>query len=224
MRIKIKCPDGQEKSIEQCLTCGKCLPKAIKAALLANRYKERPKAQKPSFGITKLTNDCLRKSYYELTEEQILPLERLWVYARGQALHWFFQRGLKKEEREVFVKREFPTFSLLAFIDAIHEGILYELKSTANIPEYPQSHHTLQAQAYYSMLDEGRRARINKILLIYLSMQKIKTFEIPKRDILPWLEEKGKKLAAALKTKTLPKKQEGWLCNYCTFKELCQKE
>ena len=84
-----------------------------------------------------------------------------------------------------------PDFNIIGFVDAIHDGIIYEFKTTKNIPETPQKHHILQGQAYFSLLNPFQQAQIKKILVIYLSLDKIKTFEIPKRNITTLLEKQA---------------------------------
>jgi len=221
--MKIRCPDGSHKSIEECRACGKCLPKPIHHALLHGRDRERIDKEKPVFGVTSLTADCLRQSYFKLTEEQVLDLEKLWIFSRGHAIHTFVTKTLEEGEKEIFVKKEFPHFDIIGFIDAIHEGIIYEFKTTANIPDEPQKHHILQGQAYYSLLDPLRQSTIKKIVLVYLSMQKIRHFEIVPRDILPWLQDRAVQLTRAIKTKTPPPAELTWLCKYCEFAKLCEQ-
>ncbi len=222
--VKIRCPNGEEKEVEACRNCpNPCLPHPIRHSLLKDRDKVRSKKEKPTFGITSLTSNCIRQSYYKLTIEEVHNLEKLWAFSRGQAIHTFITQTLKDEEKEIFVKKDFPTFTILGFIDAIHDGIIYEFKTTHDIPENPQSHHVLQGQAYYSLLNPEQQAKIKKILLIYLSMQKIKTFEVPKRDITGWLYVRAQQLTNALKTEIPPEKEVTWLCNYCDFEKLCDE-
>lgn len=222
--MKIKCPTGEHKSIEECKVCGKCLPTPVHHALLHGRDRERADKEKPAFGITTLTTNCLRQSYYKLTEEEILDLEKLWIFSRGHAMHTFVTKTLEKGEKEVFVKKEFPHFDIIGFIDAIHRGAIYEFKTTANIPDEPQKHHILQAQAYYSLLDPLKQPTIKKIIIVYLSMQKIKHFEVVPRNILPWLQARAAELVQALQTKTPPQAELTWLCKYCDFKDKCNNK
>jgi CRISPR/Cas system-associated exonuclease Cas4 (RecB family) len=147
--------------------------------------------------------------------------EKLWIFNRGHALHEFIQKPLGKSEQEIFIRTEFNGFNVIGFIDAIHENILYELKTTANIPVEPQTHHTLQVQGYYSMLSPEKQASISKILIVYISLKDIKTFEVPKRNVLPFLEAKAAVLAHALSKKLPPARQLGWWCDFCDHKDLC---
>ncbi len=214
--MKIRCPDGSLKTTEWCANCNKCLPKPIKDALLPVERK-RSNSEIPRFGVTRVTNKCLRSTYFDLTEEVVHDLEKLWVFSRGHAFHEHF----KFDEKERFIKKNFGDFEVIGFIDAVHDSVIYELKTTNNIPEAPQEHHKLQAQAYYSMMSDEEKAKIKKILIVYLSLQKIKVFEVPKRDITEFLEKQGRILVTALKEKIPPNKTQSWLCNYCSHKDRC---
>jgi len=221
--MKIKCPDGSVKTIDWCRQCGKCLPKPIKDSLLHGRERETKPREKPRFGVTKVVANCLRSAYYDMTEEEIQDLEKLWVFSRGHAIHEFITRTLGEEEKEIFVEKKFKHFDLIGFVDAIHKDIIYEFKTTTNIPEKPSESHVLQGQAYYSMLPKEQQEKISKILVVYISLNKIKQFEVPIRDITNFLEEQGNMLSAALKMKIPPNKELSWLCNYCSHQDICDK-
>jgi len=222
--VKIKCKDKSEKTAQECLECGKCYPKPIMNVLLAGRDRKRVERDKPRFGVTRLTGGCLRKTYYDLTEDLPLALEKLWIFTRGHAIHEFFQKDMKKEEKEIFKEKKFSAFDLIGFIDAIHDGTLYEFKTTVNIPQAPQESHVMQGQAYFTMLSPEEQAKVEKIQVIYFSLHRIKVFEIPKRDLTHWLEARGVILSQALKNKSPPKREEGWLCSYCDFKDKCSAD
>lgn len=223
--MRVRCPNGDLKTVEECRNCKTpCHPLPVRHALLHGRDRERTKKEKPAFGVTTLTANCLRQSYYKLTEEEILDLDKLWIFSRGHAIHAYVTKTLKNEEKEVFVKKEFPHYDIIGFIDALHDDVLYEFKTTANIPEEPQKHHILQGQAYYSLLDPLKQSTIKKIKIVYLSMQKIKTFEAVPRDILPWLQSRAEILTQALQTKTPPPAEMTWLCNYCDWKDKCEQQ
>jgi len=71
------------------------------------------------------------------------------------------------------------------------------------------------------MLAPEEQAKIEKILIVYVSLKDIKTFEVPKRDVLHFLESRGAILASALSTKTPPHLTRSWLCRFCEFKSKC---
>lgn len=222
--MKIKCPQGDEHTIDVAKTCPHCLnliPKPVLHALLVGRDRERSKKEKPAYGVGTLVSECLRQSYYKLTEEQVMEIDKLWTFSRGTAMHNFVTQTLGDEEKEIFVKKEFPAFDVIGFVDAMHDKTIYEFKTTTNIPEEPQTHHVLQAQGYYSMLNPEQQKEIAKIIIVYLSMQKIKPFEVQKRDITAYLESRAAQLTHALNKKIPPAREIGWLCKYCEFEKFC---
>jgi len=222
--MKIKCANGHEHTVESAKICPFCLaqiPKPVLHSLLVGRDREHTKREKPAYGIGSLVGECLRQSYYKITEEQIFELEKLWTFSRGTAMHNFVTQTLTKPEKEIFVKKEFASFDVIGFVDAIHDNVIYEFKTTTNIPDEPQTHHVLQAQGYYSMLSPELQKQITKIVVVYLSMQKIKHFEVPKRDITTFLESRAAQLTHSLKAKIPPQREIGWLCKYCEFENVC---
>lgn len=220
--MKIKCPDGTRKTIEECKDCpNHCVPKPVRHALLHGRERKKRKNEKPQYGIGSLVSNCLRQSYYKITEEVVHSMEKLWIFSRGHAIHDYVTKTLDEKEKEIFVKKEFPSFNVIGFVDAVHDDIIYEFKTTTNIPETPQKHHALQGQGYFSILSPERQRQIKKIIVVYLSMQKIKTFEVPKRDIIGFLESRAAQLTLALKDKVPPEKETSWLCKYCDFYDIC---
>jgi len=218
--MKIKCPNGAIKDIEDCRNCGKCYPKPIMDLLLKGREKRKKKDGKPRFGVGRLIS-CLRKAYFDLTEEVPISLEKLWIFSRGHAIHDYVQKDLPNEDVELFLEKEFGTFNVIGFADAVHDGTLYELKTTASIPDKPKEAHIMQSQSYYSLLSPEKQKEIKDIIIIYFSLHKIKHFEIPKRNMLSYLEARGTILAEALKHGIPPNKEVSWLCDYCEYKEFC---
>lgn len=218
----IKCPDGTEKTVDEVLNSN-YFPKPILKALMDGRDKPRKKKRdRQRFGVTRLVGECLRKSYYDLTEDTPISLEQLWIFNRGHAIHNYIQGYLEKDEQEIFIQKPFHYFDVIGFIDALHDKTLFEYKTTSNIPSEPKKTHILQAQAYYSMLSPEEQDKIDKLTIIYFSLSKIKSFDIPKRNLLPYLEARGTMLASALTNKDPPKREEGWICNYCEFSKICK--
>lgn len=220
--MKVLCPDGTEKTVEEVLDSD-YFPKPILKALLDGRTKKKKKKTgHPRFGVTRLVGDCLRKSYYDLTEEVPISLEQLWIFSRGHAIHNFFQAHLDESEQEIFLEKPFHHFSVIGFVDALHDNTLFEYKTTSNIPNQPKRAHVLQSQAYFSMLPEEEQKKIKKLEVIYFSLSRIKQYEVPKRNILPYLEARGTILAQSLESGNPPKREEGWICNYCEFSKICR--
>ncbi len=220
--MKIKCPTGEQRTIDECKNCLRhCVPKPIRYALLHGRKEKDHKNEKAQYGVSSLVGDCLRQSYYRITEEEVFDLEKLWAFSRGHAIHEFITKTLERKEKEIFVKKEFPAFNIVGYVDAIHNDVIYEFKTTPKIPDKPQNNHILQGQGYFSLLPPEWQKQIRKIILIYLDMQKIKAFEVPKQDITTFLESKAAQLTLALRNKTPLRQEVSWLCKYCDYYEKC---
>tara|TARA_Y100000310_G_scaffold150828_1_gene150317 strand:+ start:881 stop:1621 length:741 start_codon:yes stop_codon:yes gene_type:complete len=221
---KILCPDGEERHIDEVRTLEfENYPQVVLNALLAGQKprKKKDPNKKPRFGVTRLTSNCLRKSYYDLTEEVPISLEKLWIFSRGHAIHNFFQDHIPEDEQEVFLELPFSNFSAIGFIDVFSDNIMYEFKTIERIPKEPKLQHAMQVQSYFSMLPESKQKEVKKLAIVYFSLSKIKLFEVEKRNMKGYLEARGTILANALKTKTPPPREESYFCNYCEFYDIC---
>jgi len=223
--VKIICPDGEERHIDDIYeTEYEHFPPVVIKALIAGRGNKKKKGnKKPRFGITRLTGPCLRRSYYDLVEEVPITLTKLWIFARGHAIHNFFQEHLDETENEIFLSQDFGLFDAIGYVDVLSDNIMYEFKTTQSIPEKPKIEHIMQIQSYHSMLDPEKQAKIKKLCIVYFSLNKIKTYEVPKLDMLNYLEARGSVLANSLKTSSPPQREESYICNYCDFKDICFK-
>jgi CRISPR/Cas system-associated exonuclease Cas4 (RecB family) len=223
--MKIRCPTGVHHDIEDARTCPNCIEfmtKPVLHSLLNRNSKEKKEHERPRFGVGTLTSNCLRQAYYKMTEEEILDLDKLWVFSRGHALHEFVTQTLApKTEKEIFVTKKFNNFDIIGFIDAMYNNVIYEFKTTTNIPDTPQSHHTLQVQGYYSLLDENLQKEIENIKIVYMNLSKVKAYEVQQRDITAFMESRAAFLVQSLKMKTPPRREITWLCKYCEFHDTC---
>jgi len=156
-------------------------------------------------------------------EEVPITLTKLWIFARGHAIHNFFQEHLDETENEIFLSQDFGLFDAIGYVDVLSDNIMYEFKTTQSIPEKPKIEHIMQIQSYHSMLDPEKQAKIKKLCIVYFSLNKIKTYEVPKLDMLNYLEARGSVLANSLKTSSPPQREESYICNYCDFKDICFK-
>ena len=82
-------------------------------SLLEKTPRTKTEHERPRYGVGTVTGLCLRQAYYRMTEEEILDLEKLWVFSRGHALHEFVSKSLPKHEKEVFVQKEFSHFDII---------------------------------------------------------------------------------------------------------------
>ncbi len=222
--VKIICPDGEERSVKDIYEAEyEHFPPVVIRALVAGRdkRKKRDSNKKPRFGVTRLTGPCLRRSYYDLIEEVPISLDKLWIFSRGHAIHNFFQEHLEEHENEIFLSQDFGLFDAIGYVDVLSDDVMYEFKTTERIPEKPKIEHIMQIQSYYSMMKPENQSKIKKLCIVYFSLNKIKTYEVPKINTLNYLEARGSVLAQSLKTLTPPSREESYICNYCDFKDIC---
>jgi CRISPR/Cas system-associated exonuclease Cas4 (RecB family) len=158
-----------------------------------------------------------------LVEEVPITLNKLWIFARGHAIHNFFQEHLDETENEIFLSQDFGLFDAIGYVDVLSDNVMYEFKTTQSIPEKPKIDHIMQIQSYYSMLDPEKQSEIKKLCIVYFSLNKIKTYEVPKLNMLNYLEARGSVLANSLKISSPPPREESYICNYCDFKDICFK-
>jgi CRISPR/Cas system-associated exonuclease Cas4 (RecB family) len=224
--VKILCPDGEERHIDDVYDAEyEHFPPVVIKALIAGRGKKRKRNEnkKPRFGVTRLTGPCLRRSYYDLVEEVPITLSKLWIFSRGHAIHNFFQEHLDETENEIFLSQDFGLFDAIGYVDVLSDNVMYEFKTIQSIPDKPKPEHLMQIQSYYSMLSPDKQSKIKKLCIVYFSLNKIKTYIVPKLDMLNYLEARGSILANSLNTSIPPSREESYICNYCDFKDMCFK-
>ena len=217
-KAKIKCPIlGKNVTIRECLSCSSCLPRPILEKLF-----EGLESEPNRYGVTELVHPCLRRSYFARKQERSYSLQDLYVLNRGRAFHSWFNEFFHMNEVKLF--KQFKHFAIVGVIDAIQptrDGItLFEIKSVNKLPKVPYEHHRLQIQAYYSLARET--LQIDKLVLVYLSMNDFAVFQVEKRNIMSYLYQRAKKLHFALKRNKPPKIEDTSLCYFCPFKGICQ--
>jgi CRISPR/Cas system-associated exonuclease Cas4 (RecB family) len=223
--VKILCPDGEERHIKDIFNAEyEHFPPVVIKALIAGRDKKRKRSKKkPRFGVTRLTGPCLRRSYYDLVEEVPITLKKLWIFSRGHAIHNFFQEHLDETESEIFLSKDFGLFDAIGYVDVLSNNIMYEFKTIQRIPDKPKIEHIMQIQSYYSMLPPEKQSSIKKLSIIYFSLNEIRNYDVPKVNMLNYLEARGSVLANALKINLPPQREESYICNFCEFKDICFK-
>jgi len=216
-KLEIFCKFKNRKiPFEECVKCGKCLPSPI-IKKLGKEFVFEPNR----YGVTELTG-CLRKSYYYRTSETFPSLKDLYVWARGLSFHQFFSEfGIK----ELKLVKRFDDFDIVGICDGIEmgkENTLFEIKSVSHLPVAPYPQHVIQTQGYYSLAKDN--IEIDKLIIIYLTMNDFTYFEVEKKDIMDFLERNARILHNALKNNKPPKEKDVSLCRFCQFKLLCKTD
>lgn len=214
--IEIWCNFKQSRiKLEDCIKCGKCLPPPIIKQLAKDFIFEENR-----YGVTELVG-CLRKSFFLRKSPTYPTLPDLYVYGRGLAFHYWFGRNFQVKELKL-VKR-FNDFDIVGMPDAIEQGdlnTLFEFKSISHIPIAPYPQHKLQIQGYYSLAKE--RIEIDRLVIIYFTMNSFKWFEVEKADIMDFLEKNARILHECLKTNKIPEVKDESFCNFCPFNIDCK--
>jgi len=218
-KLKINCGiKGKIVSTRDCISCGLCLPPPILKKLF-----EGVEFQPNQYGITELVSPCLRKSYFTRKYwDRAYTLQDLYILGRGKAFHSWFNEFFSLNE--VKLVKHFKNFNIIGIVDAIEqtkEGIImYEIKSVSKPVTAPYPHHTKQLQGYYSLAKETME--IDKLRLIYLSMNKFSVFDVKKVDITKWLYNRAKKLHNSIIKNKVPEIEDRTLCFFCPFKAMCE--
>jgi CRISPR/Cas system-associated exonuclease Cas4 (RecB family) len=123
-----------------------------------------------------------------------------------------------KMEKEVMFVHE--NFIIVGKADIITEEKVIEIKTVKNLPEKPYPPHLRQINFYMKLC--GRE----KGSLIYIKREtkEQKTFSVDYDEDL-FLEDlkRFEKLTKHLETTTVPEKERTKMCEFCEYKELCEK-
>lgn len=217
-KLKINCPIRQEVvSARECIRCGLCLPPGILKRLFKDIEFEPNR-----YGVTELVTPCIRRSYFARKLDKSYTLKDLYILGRGRAFHSWFNEFFSMNEVKV-VKR-FKNFSIVGIVDALEqteEGtVMYEIKSVTRIPKVPYPHHVTQLQAYYSLARET--FEVDRLVLVYLSMNDFTTFQVEKKDVMKDLYRRARILHNAILKDVPPPIEDTTTCFFCPFRSTCQ--
>jgi len=187
---------------------------------------------------------CIRKVWYSYKYPQQIKTDTLKIFEMGNVMHDFIVRVLKSEkmkdvkllESELPFKLPMENFLISGRVDDVFlikssgKTFVAEIKSSKmlNMIKKPQKHNVMQLQLY--MFATG----IHNGLLVYIEKNTLqaKVFEINfDEDIIKEILNRFNELHDSLLTNNIPpaearinKSDIGWMCNYCEYKEKCDKE
>ena len=177
---------------------------------------------------------CPLKIFFSITRPRMAEVRALKVFKLGDLAHEFVQQVLQDTygaEAEVPIRQvvdDTRGIELHGRIDVLHEGVPYELKSAARLPDSPYDHHVAQINAYLNLLgaDEG--------YLVYVEKNSFEIAQFPvRRDADLWRRclEKIRLVHDAVETDSQSDLysaagehlDEGntWECRYCTYRDIC---
>ncbi|MEM2525611.1 MAG: hypothetical protein QXI49_05450 [Candidatus Methanomethylicaceae archaeon] len=209
---KIWCNYFQTRiNYDNCINCARCLPKEV----LKKMFNEMEKSEykENCYGVTELIT-CLRLSYFRRILADFPSLPEVYQLIRGHMFHKFF--GSEFEVKEIKLEKDFNDFKIIGIADA-GNGSLYEFKSVNKLPTLPYPQHVIQLQSYDSLSG----LKYEKLILVYFSMNNFTVFDVPKKDVTEFLENRARKLHECLKNNKMPEKEDIGLCNFCRFRIEC---
>lgn len=185
---------------------------------------------------------CLRKVWYTYKYPQEIDPKLLRIFEVGNMVHDFVVRVFKNENKEVtLLESELPVqikmkdflisgrIDDLILVKANNKKILIEVKSANDIRnlEDAKPHHKMQLQLY--ML----ATKIYDGLLLYLDKKNLQS----KIFVVPYDEAEAVRalerfhiLHNCLIENKIPEPEAklideiGWMCNYCEYKDRCDKD
>lgn len=167
--------------------------------------------------VTSLVHDCLRRSYYQQKFGSFFSLKTMITFWIGKQLH----------RTKILNKNEFKLEweGVVGSIDDFEDGVLIEKKTCTTTYRNPLDHHKRQVE-YYSVLLRKNGFKFKEGRLIYINLVDKEVVEFPVSvrglsTIADEMLEKKKVLEGALKSKKPPARSMSWLCNYCSFANIC---
>lgn len=170
--------------------------------------------------VSDLVYDCQRKAAYsKLSPSQYFNFKTAMTFWIGRAIH----KTPIFSEAEKDVKWNGVVGSVDEYDPAT--GTIIEKKTCREIPTQPYNHHKKQVEFYAYMLSKMGN-KVDKAYILYIDVSKpaIKLYEVFLRSMAKIGEEFDKKVAVLekfLENKELPKRNTGWICNYCEFANVC---
>lgn len=171
--------------------------------------------------VTSLVYDCMRRGYYDNThEESFFDLKTLLTFWIGRAVH----KTPILSNHEMTLKWG----GIVGTLDEFQDGIIIDKKTTTYMPKSPNAHHARQIEYYAVLLwKNGLVFKEGYLVYIDINNKDIEVFPVKTRP-LPIVEAEMMKkktlLEEAIKNNIPPKREIGWICNYCSYASICFKE
>lgn len=189
-------PSGEKVSFEQAPTklLG-LMPEALIYSLLENIQSPRPKG----ITVTMLTTPCLRKSYYQATEDYFVPLEdTYWSSYRGSMIHLALAK-LKEYKPEYIIEERFEkeicgvSISGQADLYKPSSKTLVDYKTCSQIwiKYLPHADHKFQTEVYRYLLEPEHP--VEKIQIAYLDSSGWATVKFGTRNLVQMIQDRETK-------------------------------
>jgi CRISPR/Cas system-associated exonuclease Cas4 (RecB family) len=186
---------------------------------------------------------CIRKVWYSYKFPKEVEPDLIKVFEVGNIMHDFVVDVLKSEKtpnvelvaEELPFKMDIDDFKVSGRVDDLiiikreNREVLVEVKSVGNLKyvKEPKSQHIIQLQFY--MYATG----VHDGMLLYIDKRNLQSqiFEVEYDETqAKAIVERFKRLHRALTDNQIPEPEAklkydmDWMCNYCEYKEKCDKE
>jgi CRISPR/Cas system-associated exonuclease Cas4 (RecB family) len=216
------------------------------------RKQENKRIRQPNtLYATDLTHPCPRQTYYKITVDRPYGLESLRIFQAGNLLEDYWTTILAKRQATRVIATQIPAYHTITIEDAqweIHgyadaltqhnkrRLVVHEVKSTKStyyqqMTGEPSEDHVLQLQFYLNALgiDHGQIDYLDKQALLEGTTSIDLSFSVTRsEEIMQRLLHEATETAWALQSQTIPEgNPEAWngkVCDYCNYRDLCQKE
>ncbi len=167
---------------------------------------------------------CLRFLYFTRVIGRLEDVGSKPEVIAGRNMHVEYQNDYAaidqnaKMEKEVMFVHE--NFIIMGKADIVTREKVIEIKTVNNLPERPYAPHIRQINFYMKLC--GREK--GNLIYIERETKKQKTFSVDYDENL-FLKDlrRFEKLAKCLETTTVPEKEITKMCEFCEYKELCEK-
>jgi CRISPR/Cas system-associated exonuclease Cas4 (RecB family) len=169
------------------------------------------------------------QSYFYRTIPFPESIESAWAKLRGTLLHY---AGRSLGWSELQVRLTFPLdneqITVVGFVDAYdpETATVYDLKTTRFVKWQneknfiPRENHTVQIQAYYTLLNLYE-IPVKRLVLVYVDDRDIIAKQVAVLNRREWLTERAIRLHRFITDSQLPSPEVSVLCKYCPFVKQC---
>lgn len=174
-------------------------------------------SKKVNFYVSHLTSYCLRQAFYKMTRRDLnkpTPSQKL-----GENTHhkiFALLSAFGTFEIEPRVTLDCGEFSITGKPDVLTEEAVYEIKTTANVPDKPYFDNAMQTQFYAHVTDRNH----GFVLYVTPDLSTTKKFKVNRREPR-FVLKNAEKLYSAIVNLTPPEPRPSKFCQYCCYKSLC---
>jgi len=234
--VGIECPKYGRRSFKECLLC----PSEIREKLCGLTEDDiivlvEHTALRPYIHVSDLLG-CPRKVWFESREPVWISPKRAHTLLRGIRFHMAGREYVDAHELRVSVFID--GVRVVGTIDQVIGDSLLEVKTTTKaLPRTgAEEAHERQAQAYWTLIKrphyewkDGQWIKVEgkdltpKVKYINLRKGDAVIHEVEKRDLLPYLRERLRKLKRALFASDVPEGEPSRECRLCFYLDMCKK-